>query len=160
MTFAPVSVSNTVLKRAKAEGIDISPMKLQKILYFLASEYYKETGGKPLFPELFQAWKFGPVLYSVYSEFKNNGSSPISNYGKDSSGKSYVVRMETSPNFAACFDRVWKASKYRTAAQLSRITHSENSAWYDVFTEGEKWISDEAVGADSTYLKPLRLGSR
>ncbi len=43
----------------------ISNLKLQKLLYFAWIEYYQETGTH-LFEEPFQAWKYGPVVPSVY----------------------------------------------------------------------------------------------
>lgn len=155
MAADPVVVSNNILKRAFNEKVDISPMKLQKILYFLASEYKKVTGIN-LFPEQFQAWQYGPVLYSVYSEFKNNGARPIRSYGKDSAGKSYVLSESDNPTFRACLDVVWNATKGMTAAQLSRITHTPGSAWDGVYGEGT-YIGDEEVGNDNTYRQLLAL---
>ncbi|CAB0981427.1 hypothetical protein FRC0507_00121 [Corynebacterium diphtheriae] len=155
MTASPVVVSNNILKRAFNEKIDISPMKLQKILYFLASEYKKKTG-KTLFPEQFQAWQYGPVLYSVYSEFKNRGAKPIKSYGKDSAGKSYILSESSNPVFRSCLDAVWNATKDLSAAQLSRITHMQGSAWSGVYGQGT-YITDEAVGADVTYRQLLGL---
>lgn len=69
----------------------ISPIKLQKSLYFLFA-YYGATYGsigedlsnddkieettvypKYLFDANFEAWKYGPVIYEVYSENKTAG---------------------------------------------------------------------------------------
>ena len=41
--YSSTDVANNVLSRAFAEKISVSPMKLQKILYFVASEYQKTT---------------------------------------------------------------------------------------------------------------------
>lgn len=38
-----LDVANTFLARAKKEKIDISPMKLQKLIYILYKNYLKET---------------------------------------------------------------------------------------------------------------------
>lgn len=46
-------------------GLWISNPKLQKLLYFSWISYYK-AHGIHLFEEEFQAWKFGPVVPSVY----------------------------------------------------------------------------------------------
>ena len=55
-----LSVGNTILKRARNDGIDITPMKLQKMIYIVYKEYLKQTG-RSLFPERFEVWKYGPV---------------------------------------------------------------------------------------------------
>lgn len=68
MTYVSTLIANNVLSRAFAKKAYISPMKLQKILYFVAAEYQKKAG-QSLFSERFETWQYGPVLRSVYSEF-------------------------------------------------------------------------------------------
>ena len=69
---------------------DITPLRLQKTLYFMYA-YYGATYGQlnkdqegssvyeggysyppELFPAKFEAWRFGPVINDVYMNFKNN----------------------------------------------------------------------------------------
>ena len=64
------AAANTFLEMAFEEKIDVSPMKLQKLLYFANKRYLKDTGS-PLFAESFQSWKYGPVLSSIYYEFRS-----------------------------------------------------------------------------------------
>ena len=44
MVYAPTIVANSVLNRAFAEHRPVSPLKLHKVLFFIASEYHKQTG--------------------------------------------------------------------------------------------------------------------
>lgn len=37
-----LAVGNTILKRAKTDNIDITPMKLQKLIYIVYETYYKK----------------------------------------------------------------------------------------------------------------------
>lgn len=55
---------------------DISPIKLHKSLYFLFA-YYGATYNKLLFDTKFQAWKFGPVAYEVYSKYSDYSYSEL-----------------------------------------------------------------------------------
>lgn len=48
--------------------IPITHLKLQKLLYFVQGEHYKLTG-EPFFEDDFEAWRFGPVVPTVYSAF-------------------------------------------------------------------------------------------
>ncbi|WP_268905973.1 hypothetical protein [Corynebacterium diphtheriae] len=41
MAYSPTMIANNILSRAFADKAYITPMKLQKILYFVASEYQK-----------------------------------------------------------------------------------------------------------------------
>lgn len=50
------------------EGFPISNLQLQKILYFCQLESYRRIN-KPLFNDDFEAWRYGPVIPSVYRIF-------------------------------------------------------------------------------------------
>lgn len=50
----------------------LTPLKLQKILYYISTEYFRKFG-KRLFAEDFQKWQYGPVVKEVYHEFKSSG---------------------------------------------------------------------------------------
>lgn len=53
----------------KEYGRQIDEMKLHKLLYLTQREAIIETG-EPLFEDQFEAWKYGPVLYSVHKAFQ------------------------------------------------------------------------------------------
>ena len=91
-----LDVSNNILKRGFDDDIDITPMKLQKMLYFVYRKYLQETG-KSLFNERFETWKYGPVLSSVYYGFKKYGSNSIRDYYRPKGQRGYyAVNEETS----------------------------------------------------------------
>jgi len=50
---------------------DMDQMKMHKMMYFSQRESLMLTGN-PLFEDLFEAWKFGPVLKSVRKEYKHS----------------------------------------------------------------------------------------
>lgn len=54
----------------------LSPIKLQKILYYVYVECLVRHGIK-LFDTPIEKWKFGPVVSSVYHNFKNYGVNHI-----------------------------------------------------------------------------------
>jgi uncharacterized phage-associated protein len=49
----------------------LSPMKLQKLCYYAQGLYMATHNGALLFEEDFEAWTFGPVVRSLYHEFKH-----------------------------------------------------------------------------------------
>ncbi len=69
-------VAKYYLYRASLDGDVITPLKMQKLVYFA----YAETLGKKkkrLFTEEIEAWPLGPVVPELYEELKKYGSSPI-----------------------------------------------------------------------------------
>lgn len=54
----------------------ISNLKLQKLLYY-AQGSFLAVNGRPLFNDEIIAWQHGPVVESVYHEYKGNGSNGI-----------------------------------------------------------------------------------
>ena len=62
---------------ADEEGADyISNLKLQKLLYY-AQGCFLALKGTPIFSDDIVAWQHGPVVESVYHEYKYNGANGI-----------------------------------------------------------------------------------
>jgi hypothetical protein len=151
-------ISNNILNRAFNEGIYISPMKLQKIMYYVASEFAKATN-HPLFSEKFEAWQYGPVLPSVYREFRPFNGRLITNYAiQDALGNAYVIDESTDVHLKEALDRVWNRTRNLGAVELSRLTHAEGSAWYKAWKRGANSLLDnDEVRNDGTYQQKLDL---
>lgn len=54
----------------------ISNIQLQRILFILQKGFIKERGVS-LFDDDFVAWKYGPVIESIYDKFSGSGGVPI-----------------------------------------------------------------------------------
>src|SRR3546814_15090645 len=76
MTYEPSHVANYMLERAESEGRHLTPMKLLKLVY-IAYGWSLALLRKKLFDEQFRAWDHGPVVRSLYHEFKHFGGSAI-----------------------------------------------------------------------------------
>lgn len=70
--------ANYVIEYSNNNNIEINNLKLQKILYFSNVKKLLESG-ELLFDESMEKWKYGPVIPSVYHEYKKYGAFPISN---------------------------------------------------------------------------------
>jgi uncharacterized phage-associated protein len=79
MPFPAEAVANEFLELAKKDGEALSPMKLLKLVYF-AHGWHLALTGEPLIEEPVQAWQFGPVIPSIYHQFKRFGSGPINEF--------------------------------------------------------------------------------
>ncbi len=65
-------VTRYILFKAK----DITPMALQKLLYY-AQAFYSAIFGEDLFTDDCQAWAYGPVFPDIYYRYQDYGYNPI-----------------------------------------------------------------------------------
>ena len=141
------TVANYFIEMGRRDGIPIDPLKLQKLVY-LAHGWSLIFLKRPLIREEIQAWRYGPVVASLYDEFRRFGASPItepargvpveSTYGLDSETRSLL-------------ESVWQRYKSLTPIQLSMLTHEPGYAWDMVqrqsgpFPWGGPKIPDELI---------------
>lgn len=147
-----LNVANSVLKRGFSENIDISPMKLQKLVYLVYKKYYHDTG-KLLFGDAFEVWKYGPVVRSIYDEFKDFGGNAIRRYRKESNGKILAVDEKNAPAFKFCIDAIWGKYKLYGGIPLSALTHKKGSAWYKAYKRGDAYLSVEDIKEEEVFVE-------
>ena len=136
--ISAVHVANNILKKGAEEDISITPLKLQKLVYFVFKDYLQRTGCE-LFSEQFETWTHGPVVPSIYTEFSSYGDNPIRSFAKDSRGKTYIV-SETG-DFKDSLDTAWGKYKRYTGSELSRFTHQENMAWTKARDNRQRYLN-------------------
>lgn len=148
-----LNVGNNILERAFAENIDITPMKLQRLIYFVYRDYLQQTNNS-LFNERFKTWKHGPVLSSVYEKFKKYGANAIRSYAIEGDGKTVLtVNEDNSPAFKRILDNVWKTSKNYNGIYLSSLTNMQGSAWYKAVENDKAYCSDKDIKVDFSPLE-------
>lgn len=136
MPFSAEAVANEFLQLAYRDHKTISPLKMQKLVYF-AHGWYLAITGRPLLSEPIQAWQYGPVIPTLYRQFKEWGADPIRFPAtKEVPGKGTIrpkLDDEGSPEEVETarkvIERVWKQYGRLSAAKLTALTHSENTPW-------------------------------
>ena len=147
-----IGAANTFLDKGFYEDIDISPMKLQKLMYFLYRDYL-QTVGRPFFSERFEAWKYGPALPRLYALCKKYGSSPISDYCRDVNGEMYKLKeTHNTSAFHEAFSRVWQTYKNLSGIEMSELTHRPGTAWYTTWQKYENIIADQLIMLEEAIL--------
>src|SRR5260370_3705804 len=91
--------ANEFLELAKKDGQQLTQMQFQNLVYF-AYGWYLAITGQRLIDERVEAWQWGPVIPSIYKEFKRFGSSPVTEQaqeGRFTDGKLglMVVRVQS-----------------------------------------------------------------
>ena len=140
MTYDGRAIANFVLDQADAAGVAISPMTLQKIVYFCHVWALIELG-RPLVRHSFEAWEHGPVLQYLYREFKKFGTEPVR--GRAQRTNSLTGDKEIVPYAfdAATLDllgRVVAIYSRLSAAALRDLTHAPGGPWDKMWHHGGK----------------------
>ena len=144
----PQNVANFFLDKGKAEDYPITTLKLLKLVYLGYAWYLWDNSEeeKRLFDEPILAWTHGPVIPSLYHEFKNFQQNPINRRSVDfnfitldddyqvvSSEENCI--SETEAKNALGF--VWETYKTFSAWSLRNMTHGEGGPWSKVYSAGK-----------------------
>lgn len=145
-----LDVANTFLEKAKADNIELTPMKLQKLLYILYKSYLKQTGYR-LFADRFEVWKYGPVISDVYYAFRQYRSNAIRSYYMTTDSNYNTVAFGVNSNFDNVFREVWQKYREISGIYLSQLTHRPNTAWSKADIAGNTFLSDDDIFAEEEY---------
>ncbi|MDD6056611.1 MAG: DUF4065 domain-containing protein [Helicobacteraceae bacterium] len=107
------------LAREQDSGEIISNLKMQKLLYYAQGEFLA-IFNKPLFSDKIEAWKYGPVVKSVYEKFKVYGRLAI-DFKELENFKSEVYNKEALDFLPFFYKKYIKFS----ALELVEKTHNE-----------------------------------
>lgn len=141
MAYTAASIANAFLTRSFRDKNPISPMKIQKLVY-LAHGYALVERDDPILDEVFEAWKFGPVLDSLYHECKRYGRDTIPEYICDIdpiTGRKSPAPIPTENDINDIIDFVWENYGTDSAISLSDWTHIKGGPW-DRVTNGGRDI--------------------
>lgn len=135
------AVANLVLERAGAKGLALSPMKLQKLIYF-AHGWTLTLSDQPLIDEPIEAWQYGPVVESLYHEFKDCGNAPIERLATEFDLNNFerytpVLDNQDKVKVLPIIDKVIEVYGKYSAVQLSNMTHEPDSPWAHVWAEAK-----------------------
>jgi len=125
MLHSPKAIANYFLDLAQASGQGMTPMKLQKLVYY-ANGWYAGYTGQPLIDEAVEAWPYGPVIPSLYHEFKRYGSAEIDSRAREEGRE---VQPPADTELRQFLDNVWKQYGQFTGIRLSEMTHALGSPW-------------------------------
>lgn len=130
MLYTAKSVANYFLSLARADHENLTPIKVQKLLYYAVGWHAAQTNGY-LIDEPVEAWKFGTVVPSVLYEFVKYGAGPIKGKATEVVDASYVHEVPSPDDLAVreFLSRIWEAYGQFTDAQLSRMSLAEGGPW-------------------------------
>lgn len=143
-----LAVANYLLDLADEQHQDMQPLKLMKLVY-ISHGFMLSLLGRSALNERFdrvEAWRYGPVIPSVYHSFKIYGNNKITEKTTifrevDDSGNFDIVEpqlhdQELKDACRAAFQRFGGF----TGAKLVKMLHGEGTPWEVYYEEGKNNI--------------------
>ena len=139
MAYSSKAVANYFLDLAKESDSSLTPMKLQKLIYF-AHGWSLAIYDEPLISETIEAWRYGPVVPTIYHEFKDCGSGSITDFATEielvgDDGLEFCTPQITKDDekTKALLNKVWEIYGKYSGVALSNLTHKPETPWDKVW---------------------------
>ena len=117
----------------------LTPMQVLKLAY-ISHGWMLGLLAKPLFGEPVEAWRYGPVIPSIYHQYKDFRGDPISRAGSPHD-------EELGPEGCSIIDQVLNGYGAYSGLQLSDMTHEDDSPWAVVRRRGDQVIPNVLIQA-------------
>ena len=131
MSYPAIAIADYFLLQSWSENRSLSPMQIQKLVYFAHGWYMAFFDGRLIYDPI-EAWEYGPVIPSLYQRFKGFGIDEITKEDH------YVWGPGVDPsdkNAIALLRKVWQVYGNRTGLQLSALTHAKDGPWHTVTSQ-------------------------
>lgn len=136
-TFAVAKLLEQLYREKHGDSMD--QMRMHKMLY-LAQRESLMVSGTPLFEDVFEAWKYGPVLVTVRDEYKKKVNVFSEDYGELEEKEKLLV------------ESVFKRYDEYTSWELSTLSHAERS-----WLQARQGLSNSEAGSEKMRLSAMKV---
>jgi uncharacterized phage-associated protein len=136
--YTAVDVAKYLIRKCALDGMPISNLQLQKILYYVQVHFLKKEN-RVLFSDEIEAWALGPVVREVYMRYCGYGSTEI--YETDKPNASF------SKDEMLVMDSIVEEKRAIKIWNLVNATHEPGKPWDRIYRGGlgNKEIIPKAV---------------
>jgi uncharacterized phage-associated protein len=151
------TMSDYVVLFCQNMGVSITPLKLQKLLYYIQSWHIAKFEKDTLFDTLPEAWVNGPVYRQIYDQYKssffknNNIQTKLNEEGLAKNLKTKQAELNLDEKQLILTNAVLDAYSQLSDERLVLMTHSEEP-WNEVrknLSPIER--SDKKLSVDTIY---------
>jgi uncharacterized phage-associated protein len=124
--YDATTIANRFIELAAQKGEQLTPMQLIKLSY-IAHGFSLAINRRPLLNESVEAWRYGPVVPSLYRRLKHYGSGRVD---KPIAPFFAGLRAEKlDEDDRALIDTVFEKYGQFNGIQLSHLTHRAGTPW-------------------------------
>lgn len=143
-------ISDFIINFCNEQGVSISPLKLQKLLYYVQAWHLVYFNQNPLFEDVPEAWVNGPVYRVIYKKHKRTDIYNDIHLRRSSDTNTMLNELILSKEQKDYLVSVLKNYAFMSHDRLVFLTHSEkpwNEARAGVgdFEYSENKISHELI---------------
>lgn len=146
--YDALDIANYIVNYSIECDCPVSNLKLQKLLYYVQAASLVKTGSS-IFNDNISAWRYGPVVESVYHNFKVYVNKPIDEriitkfvFFDFMATKEYDPKKIIKKNDRMLIENIVDSYRDKSAMYMVRKTHSEDP-WKNAFRAGEDYIKTE-----------------
>lgn len=162
-----LALANYIVTLSKEAEKEIRPLKLMKLVYITHGYILALTNRSALNPnyDKVEAWKYGPVIPSVYHSFKRYGTDPVQEETvifDHTDVYNFEVKKPrlVDSDFMAIAKFVYNSYSNYSDNELVALLHEEGTPWQYVYQEGKnKEIPDDVTRAYYARLVEHLLAS-
>lgn len=135
----PRAVANAFIQRSLDEDNPITPMEVQKLMFF-AHGWMLGIHGKPLHYDEWEAWRYGPVLPVIYHNLSYFVADPVTDTIRFADPQDFDDAESTIINY------IHREYRPIGAIRLSNLTHAKGSPWEQ--TRKKRWGNNVIIPND------------
>jgi len=121
------AVANRFLELAENGCTTLTPMQVLKLVY-LAHGWMLGLYHRPLIKQRIEAWKYGPVIPSLYDAMRHFRGNPVTGF---LSAADNIL----DPDEADIVQQVFSNYGHLSGGALSRLTHKPGSPWEQIYRD-------------------------
>ena len=131
-------IANEFIRRGLDEGRPLTPLHVQKLVYF-AHARLLALHGTPLVSQEFRAWQYGPVVRDLYDALKSYRSQGVTETIPLSADVGEPIQDH------GAIDWCFRTYGHLDPFVLSALTHEPQGPWAHARSRGSGSISDEKI---------------
>lgn len=132
--YSAIDVAGYIVEYCNENGLNISNLRLQKLLYFIQAYFLMKSNGERIaFYDDIEAWDFGPVVPCIYHKYKRFGSGQI-----PFNDESYINIF--SDDDRKIIEEVILHFKDKSSIYMMEVTHDQKP-WKDVYNANDKYAN-------------------
>ncbi|HEX8415686.1 MAG TPA: type II toxin-antitoxin system antitoxin SocA domain-containing protein [Sphingomicrobium sp.] len=130
--YDAATVANRFIELAGGQGRKLTPMQLIKLTY-IAHGFSLAIHKRPLLNERVEAWRYGPVVPSLYRRLKKFGSGAVT---ETVPPPMFGGREDLEDEDRQLLDIVFEKYGRFNGVQLSHLTHRPGTPWAESYEPG------------------------